>query len=57
MNVMEFLLTLMVWGVLEDDPEPEQQQQNTSSEAQMDQPPLIVVEDSGDEAEKNEKVK
>nr|CAD2191458.1 unnamed protein product [Meloidogyne enterolobii] len=55
MNVMEFLLTLMVWGVLEDDPEPEQQQQNTSSEAQTDQPPLIVVEDSGDEAEKNEK--
>jgi len=57
MNVMEFLLTLMVWGVLEDDPEPEQQQQNTSSEAQTDQAPLIVVEDSGDEAEKNEKVK
>uniref|UniRef100_A0A914NQD5 Candidate secreted effector n=1 Tax=Meloidogyne incognita TaxID=6306 RepID=A0A914NQD5_MELIC len=55
MNVMEFLLTLMVWGVLEDDPEPEQQQQNTSSEAQTDQAPLIVVEDSGDEAEKNEK--
>uniref|UniRef100_A0A914NUD4 PAZ domain-containing protein n=1 Tax=Meloidogyne incognita TaxID=6306 RepID=A0A914NUD4_MELIC len=55
MNVMEFLLTLMVWGVLEDNPEPEQQQQNTSSEAQTDQPPLIVVEDSGDEAEKNEK--
>jgi len=51
MNVMEFLLTLMVWGVLEDDPEPEQQQQNTSSEAQTDQPALVVVEDSGDEVE------
>nr|CAD2199380.1 unnamed protein product [Meloidogyne enterolobii] len=50
MKVMEFLLTLMVWGVIEDDPEPEQQQ-NTSSEAQTDQPALVVVEDSGDEVE------
>nr|CAD2204730.1 unnamed protein product [Meloidogyne enterolobii] len=54
MKVMEFLLTLMVWGVLEDDPEPEQQQ-NTSSESQTDQPALIVVEESGDEVEEKEK--
>jgi len=55
MKVMEFLLTLMVWGVIEDDPEPEQQQ-NTSSESQTDQPALIVVEESGDEVEEKEKV-
>nr|CAD2205715.1 unnamed protein product [Meloidogyne enterolobii] len=54
MNVMELLFTLMVWGVLEDDPEPEQQQ-NTSNESQTDQPPLIVVEESGDEVEEKEK--
>ena len=57
MKVMEFLLTLMVWGVIEDDPEPEQQQQNTSSESQTDQPALVVVEDSGDEVEEKQKVK
>ncbi|CAK5079393.1 unnamed protein product [Meloidogyne enterolobii] len=56
MKVMEFLLTLMAWGVIEDDPEPEQQQQNTSSEAQTDQPALIVVQESGDEVEEKEKV-